>query len=102
VNNPDIVSQRVITANKYLSAQLPIYKRTDVTSTDGVDNFDSTPDVFDHVGISEYLTGTGKCGGPLVVGSNATTRSDLRLFSSDNNATIQRYVNSQKVLSAIF
>ncbi|KAJ7650874.1 heme peroxidase [Roridomyces roridus] len=38
----------------------------------------------------EYLSGTTVTENVLVVGSNVTTRSDLRIFSSDNNATMQR------------
>jgi len=60
-----------------------------INSTDGRDLFDSTPAVFDNVGVTEYLTGTGKKGGPLVISHNVTERSDLRIFSSDNNATIK-------------
>ena len=43
----------------------------------------------------EYLNGTGKRGGPLVVGHNETTRSDLRIFSSDNNVTINAMKSAQ-------
>jgi hypothetical protein len=39
--------------------------------------------------MTEYLTGTGKKGGPLVVTHNVTERSDLRIFSSDKNVTIK-------------
>lgn len=35
------------------------------------------------------LDGTGLLGGPLVTASNVSDRSDLRLYSSDNNATMQ-------------
>lgn len=38
----------------------------------------------------EYLNGT--TADPLVVSSNATMTSDLRIFSSDGNATMQGYV----------
>jgi len=61
----------------------------DFESTDGRDPFDSTPAVFDNIQVTEYLTGTGKKGGPLVVTHNVTERSDLRIFSSDQNATIR-------------
>lgn len=58
------------------------------SSLDGGDPFDSTPGVFDSTGVNEYLNGTGQLGGPLVTAPDVTDRSDLRLFSSDNNATI--------------
>jgi hypothetical protein len=45
--------------------------------------------------VNEYLNGTGKAGGPLVVGFNETTNSDLRLFSSDGNATVQAMTTAQ-------
>lgn len=55
----------------------------------GADTFDSTPFKFDNTGVQEYLTGTGKRGGPLVTTKNVTMQSDLRIFKSDNNATIK-------------
>ncbi|KAK7019051.1 peroxidase [Favolaschia claudopus] len=47
--------------------------------------FDETQQ-FDHAIISQYLDGTTR--DPLVVG-NQTMASDLRVFSSDNNVTMQ-------------
>jgi hypothetical protein len=58
-------------------------------------NFDTTTAVFDNTNVNEYLNGSGKAGGPLVVGFNETTNSDLRLFSSDGNATIQTLTSAQ-------
>ncbi|KAF4631414.1 hypothetical protein G7Y89_g6715 [Cudoniella acicularis] len=55
--------------------------------TDGRASFDSTPAVFDNVGVNEYLKGTGLKGGPLVVGPKST-QSDLRIFASDDNVTV--------------
>jgi hypothetical protein len=72
VNFPDIVSGAINDEN-----------------TDGASHFDSTFDVFDNTGVLEYLNGTGLRGGPLVVGNNSTTNSDLRIFGSDGNSTIQ-------------
>ncbi|KAJ7650852.1 heme peroxidase [Roridomyces roridus] len=43
---------------------------------------------FDNTVVTEYLSGSTE--NVLVVGSNVSTRSDLRIFSSDNNATMQR------------
>ncbi|KAF7318837.1 Peroxidase [Mycena chlorophos] len=43
---------------------------------------------FDNTLIHEYLDGTTQ--DVLVVGSNITTRSDLRIFSSDNNVTMNQ------------
>jgi hypothetical protein len=65
------------------------------TNTDGASHFDSTFDVFDNTGVNEYLNGTGLKGGPLVVGFNQTTNSDLRIFSSDGNSTIEAMVSPQ-------
>ncbi|KAF5322147.1 hypothetical protein D9619_001659 [Psilocybe cf. subviscida] len=47
-----------------------------------LDTFDSTPE-FDSAIATEYIAGT--TGIPLVVNSNQTILSDLRIFSSDNN-----------------
>jgi hypothetical protein len=58
-------------------------------NTDGASHFDSTPDIFDNTGVLEYLNGTGLRGGPLVVGNDSVTNSDLRIFSSDGNATME-------------
>ncbi|KAJ7155090.1 heme peroxidase [Mycena filopes] len=58
-------------------------------NTGGGIHFDSTPDVFDANVLVEYLEGTGQRGGPLVTTDNVTVRSDLRLFLSDGNATLQ-------------
>lgn len=65
------------------------------TNLDDGASFDSTPALFDNVGINEYLTGTRNTGGPLIVSSNVTTRSDLRIFSSDGNATIKSMSSAQ-------
>lgn len=60
-----------------------------------VDYFDDSPFVFDNLGVKNYLLGTGKAGGPLVTSANATVRSDLRIFTSDNNATIKAIASTQ-------
>ncbi|KAF7342734.1 Peroxidase [Mycena sanguinolenta] len=52
----------------------------------GIQTFASTVG-FDNTIVHEYLNGTTE--NVLVVGSNITTRSDLRIFSSDGNATMQ-------------
>ncbi|KAL0058371.1 hypothetical protein AAF712_014951 [Marasmius tenuissimus] len=49
--------------------------------------FDGTK-TFDNAVVQGYLDGTTS--NPLVVGPNATTNSDLRIFSSDGNVTMQR------------
>ena len=41
--------------------------------------------------VRQYLSGTGNRGGPLVTTANKTVQSDLRLFESDQNATIKEY-----------
>ncbi|KAL0063916.1 hypothetical protein AAF712_009106 [Marasmius tenuissimus] len=60
----------------------------DIVKDENVDVqlFDGTTP-FDHAVITGYLDGTTP--NPLVVGSNSTTNSDLRIFSSDGNATMQ-------------
>jgi hypothetical protein len=62
-----------------------------VTSTDtnGGINFDSTRGAFDPLVVHEYIDWTGNRGGPLVTTDNETDRSDLRLYESDGNATMQ-------------
>lgn len=39
--------------------------------------------------VKEYLSGTGQQGGPLVTSATQSVRSDLRLYSSDNNKTMR-------------
>ena len=41
--------------------------------------------------VQQYVSGTGNRGGPLVTTANKTVQSDLRLYESDNNVTIERY-----------
>ncbi|KAK1227836.1 hypothetical protein PQX77_009149 [Marasmius sp. AFHP31] len=48
--------------------------------------FDSTTAKFDNTVVTEYFA--GNTSNPLVVGPHATN-SDLRVFTSDNNATMQ-------------
>ncbi|KAL0575763.1 hypothetical protein V5O48_006206 [Marasmius crinis-equi] len=48
--------------------------------------FDGTQG-FDNAVVTRYLQGTTT--NPLAVGPNTTTNSDLRIFSSDGNATMQ-------------
>lgn len=43
--------------------------------------------------MHEYIDGTGQLGGPLVSSFNDTSRSDLRLYESDGNATMQSLYN---------
>jgi hypothetical protein len=45
-------------------------------------------DVFDPLVVHQYLNGTGNQGGALVTSFNVSSRSDLRLYESDNNATM--------------
>lgn len=58
------------------------------TNTAGGIHFDSTVGVFDADVLEEYLDGTGNAGGPLVTSFNVSSRSDLRLYESDDNATM--------------
>ncbi|RDW64135.1 peroxidase-5 [Coleophoma crateriformis] len=63
------------------------------TNTAGGIHFDATVDVFDAKVVNEYLDGTGNAGGPLVTSFNVTSRSDLRLYESDGNATMIELAN---------
>ncbi|KAF9257844.1 heme peroxidase [Marasmius fiardii PR-910] len=58
-------------------------------NTGGGIHFDSTPDVFDINVVTDYLSGQGNRGGALVTTDNVTVRSDLRIYASDNNATMR-------------
>ncbi|KAL0063921.1 hypothetical protein AAF712_009111 [Marasmius tenuissimus] len=55
--------------------------------------FDGTTP-FDHAIITGYLDGTTP--NPLVVGPNSATNSDLRIFSSDGNVTMQGLADLDK------
>lgn len=57
-------------------------------NTAGGIHFDNTVAVFDPLVVTEYLNGTGQQGGPLVTSFNVSSRSDLRLYNSDDNATM--------------
>jgi len=58
-------------------------------NTQGASHLDTTNAQFDIRVVNEYLTGTGELGGPLVTSFNVSSRSDLRLYTSDNNATMR-------------
>ncbi|KAK2596582.1 hypothetical protein N8I77_013463 [Diaporthe amygdali] len=70
---PDVVPESAVTPN----------------NTNGGSNFDTTRAVFDAKVVHEYIDWSGNRGGPLVTTANITTRSDLRLYESDGNATMQ-------------
>lgn len=70
---PDVVPASAVTAN----------------NTNGGADFDTSRAVFDRNVVREYIASTGNRGGPLVTTDNETTRSDLRLYESDGNATMQ-------------
>ncbi|KAJ7802618.1 heme peroxidase [Mycena olivaceomarginata] len=75
---PQVVPQSAVTPN----------------NTGGGIHFDATPDVFDVNVLNEYLEWKGQRGGPLVTTDNITVRSDLRLYLSDNNATLHGLAES--------
>ncbi|KAF8151779.1 heme peroxidase [Crassisporium funariophilum] len=54
--------------------------------------FDSTP-AFDNAVVTEYLDGTTQ--NPLIAHPNTTMLSDLRIFSSDQNATMTKLADPQ-------
>ncbi|KAE9388481.1 heme peroxidase [Gymnopus androsaceus JB14] len=60
----------------------PTIVTEDLGDTD-VATFDTTPGKFDNTIVSQYLGDTTQ--DVLIVGSNVTTKSDLRIFSSDGN-----------------
>ncbi|KAL3420243.1 WSC domain-containing protein-like protein 1 [Phlyctema vagabunda] len=57
-------------------------------NTAGGIHFDDTVAIFDSKVVNEYLDGTGNAGGPLVTSFNVSSRSDLRLYKADGNATM--------------
>ncbi|TFK42386.1 heme peroxidase [Crucibulum laeve] len=63
-----------------------IVRPSDDSTTPNFEVFDTTS-VFDNTVVLHYLDGTTS--NPLVVEVNQTLRSDLRIFSSDNNRTMQ-------------
>jgi hypothetical protein len=71
-NFPTVVPESAVTPN----------------NTGGGIHLDSTPGVFDDHVVQEYISGTGQGGGPLVTSFNVSSRSDLRLYLSDDNATM--------------
>lgn len=75
---PDVVPESAVTPN----------------NTNGGSNFDTTRTEFDTKVVHEYIDWTGNKGGPLVTTENVTTRSDLRLYESDGNATMQALYDS--------
>lgn len=65
-----------------------------VNNADGRIAWDDTVANFDVDAVQEYLSGKGNGGGPLVTTTNKTVQSDLRLFTSDGNATVERLAQS--------
>ena len=62
--------------------------------SDGRIAFDRSVARFDNGVVNEYLDGQGAKGGPLVTTTNTVVQSDLRLYSSDSNATMERLSRS--------
>jgi len=60
------------------------------TNADGRVPFDETVGVFDITVVDDYVHWTGDKGGPLVTTANKTVQSDLRLYTADRNATMNR------------
>ncbi|KAI9664515.1 MAG: hypothetical protein M1821_005961 [Bathelium mastoideum] len=58
-------------------------------NTQGAGHLDTTNAGYDSGVVNEYLQGTGQRGGPLVTSFNESSRSDLRLYTSDGNATMK-------------
>ncbi|MCJ1225724.1 hypothetical protein MMC12_002373 [Toensbergia leucococca] len=70
------------------------------TNTDGRVAFDETVAIFDIDTVNDYVHGTGNRGGSLVTTTNKTVQSDLRLYNSDQNSTIERLSQSADYFSA--
>ncbi|PQE10601.1 WSC domain-containing protein [Rutstroemia sp. NJR-2017a WRK4] len=66
------------------------------SNTAGGIHFDSSVDVFDMKVVHEYIDGTGNQGGPLVTSFNESSRSDLRLYESDGNATMHQLYEQEE------
>jgi hypothetical protein len=62
--------------------------------SDGRVAFDESVATFDVSTVTDYVHWTGDKGGPLVTTTNATVQSDLRLYESDQNATMVRLSQS--------
>ena len=56
--------------------------------------FDDTVANFDVNVAQQYLDGSGNGGGALVTTTNVTVQSDLRLYNSDKNATLEKLAQS--------
>ncbi|KAH6653037.1 heme peroxidase [Truncatella angustata] len=85
-NFPDIVDKSAVTGS----------------NTHGGVGFDGTPADFDSSVVNEYLDGTGTLGGPLITAPNVDDRSDLRLYNSDSNATMESISEEATFRSSCF
>lgn len=65
-----------------------------VNNADGRITWDDSVANFDVDSVQEYLSGKGNRGGPLAATTNKTVQSDLRLFSSDGNVTVEKLAQS--------
>ncbi|KAJ6452147.1 heme peroxidase [Mycena vitilis] len=70
----------------------------DPNNTDSVAHFDSSFVRFDNNVAKEYIAGTTT--NPLVVGRNATTNSDARIFGSDGNVTMRGFAKSPTLFAS--
>ncbi|KAH8879268.1 heme peroxidase [Thozetella sp. PMI_491] len=69
----------------------------DTATDDNTVAFDSTANFFDNKVATEFVANTTQ--NPLVSGHNETTRSDLRIFSSDGGALMNRFAESPELFS---
>ncbi|EIN05069.1 heme peroxidase [Punctularia strigosozonata HHB-11173 SS5] len=82
-------------------AGFPLVVGTDAVNannTQGGINMDTTGTTYDNRIAQEYVAGTTK--NPLVTSFNVSQRSDLRLFSSDNNATMSTLAESSSLFAS--
>ena len=66
-------------------------------NTQGGARLDTTFDQFDLNVVTEYVGQTGNLGGPLVSSFNESSRSDLRLYQSDDNQRMKELSQSTEV-----
>ncbi|KAJ7344030.1 heme peroxidase [Mycena albidolilacea] len=70
----------------------------DTSNTQSVAHFDGTPVAFDNSVASQYIANTTR--NPLIVGTNATTNSDARIFGSDGGKVMRGFASSPALFAS--
>jgi hypothetical protein len=65
-----------------------------------LDSYEDTPYKLDNVGVSRFLSGSGKASGPLVTTTNGYFSPDKTIYESDGDATIKAMAGSQAAFEA--